>query len=124
MYRRNEKHIQKDLFALDPFSMLELQQGIEKTEEYFFYQTVFSKINEDLFSPLYYHPNAPINSLVSALILKEKRDWTYNEMFKEIKYDLLVREALCLFSFSGMPFNQATLFNFQNRLEGYEEKRM
>ena len=126
MYRRNEKHIQKDLFALDPFSMLELQQGIEKTEEYFFYQNVFSKINEDFFSPLYCQdngrPNAPINSMVSALILKEKRNWTYDEMFKEIKYDLLVRAALGLFSFSGMPFNQATLFNFQNRLKGYEEK--
>lgn len=127
MYRRNEKHIQKDLFDLDPFSMLGLQKEIEKTEEYFFYETIFSQINEDLFAPLYCEdngrPNAPINAMVSALILKEKRNWTYDEMFKEIKYDLLVRAALGLFSFSGMPFNQATLFNFQNRLKGYEEKK-
>ena len=126
MYRRNEKHIQKDLFDFDPFSMLELQKEIENTEEYFFYQTIFSHINEDLFAPLYCkdngRPNAPINAMVSALILKEKRNWTYEEMFKEIKYDLLVRAALGLFSLSGMPFNQATLFNFQNRLKGYEEK--
>jgi len=126
MYRRNEKHIQKDLFDLDSFSMLELQKEIEKTEEYFFYQTLFSNIKEDLFAPLYCkdngRPNAPINAMVSALVLKEKRNWTYEEMFKEIKYDLLVRAALGLFSLSGMPFNQATLFNFQNRLKGYEEK--
>lgn len=126
MYRRNDKHIQKDLFDLDPFTMLELQKEIEKTEEYFFYQTIFSHINEDLFAPLFCddngRPNAPINAMVSALILKEKRNWTYEEMFKEIKYDLLVRAALGLFSFSGMPFNQATLFNFQNRLKNHEEK--
>ncbi|HHE37887.1 MAG TPA: hypothetical protein ENL20_04865 [Candidatus Cloacimonetes bacterium] len=126
MYPRNEKHIQKDLFDLDPFSMLELQKGIEKTEEYFFYQTIFSQINEDLFAPLFCkdngRPNSPVNSMVSTLILKEKRNWTYDEMFKEIKYDLLVRAALGLFSFSGMPFNQATFFNFQNRLKEYEEK--
>ncbi len=126
MYRKNEKHIQKDLFDLDPFSMLELQKEIEKTEEYFFYQIIFSHINEDHFAPLYCkdngRPNAPINAMVSALILKEKRNWTYEGMFKEIKYDLLVRAALGLFSLSGMPFNQATLFNFQNRLKSYEEK--
>ncbi len=126
MYRRNEKHIQKDLFDLDPFSMLELQNEIEKTEEYFFYETIFSHIDEDLFAPSYCEdngrPNAPINAMVSALILKEKRNWTYEEMFKEIKYNLLVRASLGLFSLSGMPFNQATLFNFQNRLKDYEEK--
>ena len=87
MYRRNEKHIQRDLFDLDSFSMLELQKEIEETEEYFFYQTVFSQINEDIFAPLYCldngRPNAPINAMVSALILKEKRNWTYDEMFKE-----------------------------------------
>ena len=43
-------------------------------------------------------------------------------MFKEIKYNLLVRAALGLFSLSDMPFNQATLFNFQNRLRDHEEK--
>ncbi len=126
MYRRNEKHIQKDLLDLDPFSMFELQGEIEKTEEYFFYQTIFSQINEDIFAPLYCdnngRPNAPVNSMVSALILKEKHNWTYKELFKEMKYNLLARAALGCFSLSGMPFNQATLFNFQNRLKDYEEK--
>ena len=114
MYRRNEKHMQRDLFDLDPFSMLDLQKEIKQTEECFFYQTIFSHINEDHFAPLYCGClNAPINVMVSALILKEKRNWTYEEMFKVIKYDLLVRAALGLFSFSGMPFNQATFSIFR-----------
>lgn len=126
MYKRNDKHAQKSLFDLNPFSLPELQKDIEKTEEYFFYQTIFCNINEDIFAPLYCHdngrPNASINAMVSALILKEKRNWTYKELFKELKYNLLPRIALGLFSFPEMPFNQATIFNFQNRLRVYEEK--
>ena len=126
MYKRNNKHSQKSLFDLNPFSLPELQKDIEKTEEYFFYQTIFCNINEDIFAPLYCcdngRPNASINAMVSALILKEKRNWTYKELFKELKYHLLPRVAIGLFSFSEMPFNQATIFNFQNRLRAYEEK--
>jgi len=111
---------------LDPFSMVELQGEIEKTEEYFFYQTIFSQINEDIFAPLYCdnngRPNAPVNSMVSSLILKEKHNWIYKGLFKEMKYNLLARASLGCFSLSGMPFNQVTLFNFQNRLKDYEEK--
>ena len=45
-----------------------------KSRELWFYELVFKRIDEKLFAPLYSdeksRPNAPINSMVSALILQ------------------------------------------------------
>lgn len=125
MFRKNVEHEQLDLFDYD-FSALErVRKLVEKTEEYSFYELIFSQIKEDLFTKLYSHtgrPNSPINSMLSALIIKEKKNWSYRELFKQLNFNLAVRAAIGLFSLGDLPFNEATLFNFQNRLQAHEEK--
>ncbi|MFH1943844.1 MAG: transposase [bacterium] len=45
--------------------------------------------------------------------------WTYDELFQNIRFNLLVRMALGLDDLVTMPFCPATLFNFQNRLNDH-----
>ena len=126
MYKRNKGHLQQDIFCEDPFAISKIFKELEGSEEYFFYKIILCNIDEDLFAPLYCsdngRPNAPINVLVGAIILKEKRNWTYRQLIKEIKYNLAVRTALGLFSLEDIPFNEATIFNFLNRLKDHQEK--
>jgi hypothetical protein len=57
-----------------------------------------------------------VNELVGALILHHLNDWTYEELFDRLAFDLKVRAALGLWSLDEEPFCRATLFNFQKRL--------
>ena len=123
MFRKNESHRQKNLFGLTntfPEAIIKKAMG---TEEYHFYHLIFSHINEDIFSVLYSgeksRPNAAINSMVGAIILQHRRGWTFDELFKQIQFNILVRFALGLDDLETMPFCLATLFNFQNRLTEY-----
>jgi Transposase DDE domain/Transposase domain (DUF772) len=125
MFKKNEGHDQQDLFSGDPFALSDAFKKLENSEYYFFYKTIFCNIDEELFAPLYCsdngRPNAPINVMVSAIILKEKKNWTYMEMLEHVEYDLRTRTALGLFSLGHMPFNEGTVFNFMNRIHNFEK---
>jgi len=126
MFKKNKSHLQQDIFCEDPFALSRVFKKLEKSEEYFFYKIILCNIDEDLFKTLYCsdngRPNAPINVLVGAIILKEKRNWTYKQLINEVEYNLSARTALGLFSLEDMPFNEATIFNFLKRLRAYEIK--
>jgi len=104
----------------------ELMKHAVKSEEYHFYNLIFCHIDEDIFSLLYSdkksRPNAPVNAMVAALFLQNRRTWTYDELFQNIRFNLLVRMALGLDDLTSMPFCPATLFNFQNRLSDHYVK--
>ena len=123
MFKKNTQHSQTDIFGLFNSLPESMKKKIEKSEEKSFYKLIFSTINEELFAPLYAdtksRPNAPINAMVASLILMYRNTWTYEELFKNIQFNLLVRVALGLDSLEEMPFCQATLFNFQNRLTAH-----
>jgi hypothetical protein len=54
--------------------------------------------------------------MVSSLTLMNRYNWTYEELFKNIEFNILTKIALGVDSIDNMPFCPATLFNFQNRL--------
>jgi Transposase domain (DUF772). len=126
MFKTNSNHIQQDIFGYDLSKMNEVYARIKETAEYSFYETIFCNIDEEIFAQLFCQdngrPNAPINAMVSALILKEKKNWTYRQLFESIEFNLLTRSALGIFHVGDMPFNEPTLFNFQNRVKDYEEE--
>jgi len=97
-----------------------MQKKVLQSEEYHFYKIIFRHIDETLFSVLYSdqksRPNSPINVMVASLLLMNRRTWTYDELFKNIQFHLLVKVALGLDQIDEVPFCSATLFNFQNRL--------
>ena len=126
MFRKNSDHEQMDIFEYDLSSSDQIRQMIYKTEEYAFYKLIFRNIDEEKFSCLYCddngRPNSPVNGMVSALILKERKNWSYSELFKQLHFNLAVRSAIGLFQIGSVSFNEATLFNFQNRLKDYYNK--
>ena len=123
MFRKNTSHRQSSLFGIaSQLSEAKLKK-LKKSKEYEFYRLVFCKINEKDFSVLYSdnfsRPNAPVNSLVSSIILMYHNNWTTEELFNRIDFDLLTRTALGLDTLEETPFCPATFFNFQNRLLWY-----
>ena len=123
MYRENIAHLQKDLFGLFQSMSPKLQTQAEKSEERTFYELLFCHIDEQIFSILYSNepsrPNKGVNAMAAALILREKRHWTYADLFNNVQFNLLTRLALGLNDLESMPFCEATLFNFQNRLASH-----
>lgn len=123
MFKKNTKHLQRDMFGLKNSMPESLMKDAVKTEEYAFYDIIFCNIDEEIFSVLYSdkksRPNAPVNAMVAALLFQHRRMWTYNELFSALKFNLLFKMALGLDDLETIPFCQATLFNFQNRLNDH-----
>lgn len=123
MFKKNTRHLQSDIFGLLNSLPAKMQEKIKQSEEYHFYKLIFSKIDEKIFSVLYSNkksrPNSAVNAMVSSLILMSRRQWTYEELFKQIQFNILIRVALGLDSIDEMPFSPATIFNFQNRINDH-----
>jgi hypothetical protein len=121
VFRPNETHRQQDIFGLETQLSPELRKRLHGSKEYAFYTEVFCRIPEELFAELYdqdpaSRPNAPVNTLVGALILQHHNNWTFEELLDRVAFDLKVRAALGLWSLAEEPFCRATLFNFVKRL--------
>jgi len=67
-------------------------------------------------------PNAPVNILVSALILKELKGISYDELMESVMFDLRYKTALGFADIGEVPFSRATLFNFQNWILDYQQQ--
>jgi len=120
MFRQNTSHLQASLFGIaSQLSQAKLKK-LKKSREHEFYRLVFCEINEKDFSVLYSdncsRPNAPVNSLVSSILLMYHNNWTTEQLFAHVDFDLLTRTALGLDTLDETPFCPATFFNFQNRL--------
>ncbi len=93
MFKKNSKHTQANMFGLFNTLLERMKKKIEKSEEYTFYRLIFRKIKEDIFSKLYpdanSRPSAPINAMVSSLTLMHRFSWAYEELFKNIEFNIL-----------------------------------
>jgi len=88
-----------------------------------FSETIFPKIAEARFAPLYSdnfsRPNAPVNILVGLLILKELNGWSDEETIAALYFDYRVQYALCISDFDKERICLNTLGNFRSRLYRY-----
>lgn len=86
---------------------------------------VFTKIDEQIFAPLYSQkrnsrPNAPINVIVGALILKDFTGQTDDEMLEAVEFDYRYQYALHTTSFETQPLSDRTFSRFRERYTAYE----
>ena len=86
---------------------------------------VFTKINEHIFAPLYSEntnsrPNAPVNVIVGALILKDSQGLTDESITESCEFDFRYQYALHTTSFDEQPISERTLSRFRSRLAAYE----
>ncbi len=128
MFRKNFAE-EGSQISIPCFTNGEIDQFLDRikgTEEASFYKQVFRNIDENIFSPLYCsdngRPNAPVNTIFAALVLKNRKGWSYSELIKELKFNLAARYAVGIFDFREIPFNEATIFNFLNRVKNYNEQ--
>lgn len=89
----------------------------------YFYEYVFTQIDEERFADLYddgySRPNKPVNELVSLEIIKHWRGLSDEELEVRYLFDLAVRNALGNETF-GDNICQKTFTNFRRRLLDYE----
>jgi hypothetical protein len=123
MFKKNKKHRQLNIFGYTNIVSEKMAKELKASEEQKFYELIFCKIKEEDFACLYSdkgsRPNAPVNCLVSALIIQQRYKLTYEKLFDSIKFNLLTKTALGLQTLDEVPFSAASLFNFQNKLNSY-----
>ena len=123
MFKTND---QPELFSFEDELNKRQRQQLKRSKEKWFYHLILKNINEmdfkALFSDKASRPNAPINVLVSALILKELKGTSYDELMENVMFDLRFKTALGLSNIGEVPFSRATIFNFQNRLLEYQQQ--
>lgn len=101
------------------------QQMLENSWAQAFSDHIFTRINEQIFSPLFSEntnsrPNAPINVVVGALILKDFANLSDAEITESCVFDFRYQYALHTTSFENQPVSERTLSRFRSRLAAYE----
>lgn len=121
MFKENKSHFQISFFGMENILNPNYLKGLHESSEAFFYKTIFCNIREEDFKVLYSaddasRPNAPVNVLVSSIILKHKYNWSDAELFQNINYNILIKYALGLDKLDDIPFDESTYYNFLKRL--------
>jgi hypothetical protein len=123
MFKANN---QPELFTFESELSKKQRKLLDSSKEKWFYYLILRNIKKTDFKTLYSdkasRPNAPVNILVSALILKELKGISYDELMESVMFDLRFKTALGPADIGEVPFSRATLFNFQNRLLEYQQQ--
>ncbi|MDD2498829.1 MAG: transposase [Desulfitobacteriaceae bacterium] len=123
MFRKNDEHLQENLFSSLDTMDTRLAQKLHKSWAALFYQHVFCQIDESVFAPLYSsdngRPNFPVNILMSLDLIKEIRDYTDEVLLDEYAYNFQISYALGLRTLGERYFAPRTLYEFRARLYNY-----
>ncbi|MBD5549115.1 MAG: transposase [Lachnospiraceae bacterium] len=100
------------------------RNALEKSWAKIFADEIFPAIDEERFSVLYSdkasRPNAPVNVIIGALIIKELFDYSDDEIVENLMLDHHLQYALHATSFVEQPISDKTLIRFRKRCYGYE----
>lgn len=125
MFVRNEGYKQLDAFASQSKLTKKQTKLWDNSVEHKFFECVFTNIDESLFSVLYSdkksRPNVPVNQLVGSLILKHLKNWTYDELFTNLSFNMLTRHAIGINRMDIDVFSEASIYNFQTKVVNYFE---
>lgn len=126
MFRKNKKHQQSSLFDSQFLLPPKMRKQMKASWAHTFYQEVFVRIPEEPFAVLYSEedsrPNAPVNILIGADILKAGFGWSDAELEENIHFDLLVRYALGMNNLNQEVPVLRTLYNFRRRVREYAQE--
>ncbi len=101
------------------------QRMLENSWAKAFSDHIFLNIDEYIFAPLFSEntnsrPNAPINVIVGALILKELTGMTDDEIVESMEFDFRFQYALHTISFEQQPISDRSFSRFRSRCAAYE----
>ena len=122
-FRANDS---QQLTLNDSFMLLTERErrALEKSWAKVFADEIFPVIDEERFSVLYSdkasRPNAPVNVIIGALIIKELFDYSDDEIVENLRLDRHLQYALHTTSFAEQPISDKTLSRFRKRCYDYE----
>jgi hypothetical protein len=123
MFKRNESHRQKELFGIENRLPEKMRKRLKGTIYPLFYEEVFCKIDEDLFSDMYSEkvsrPNVPVNIFVGLEILKHLLDLTDEELFENFYLDMRYKVAFGIQDIAGGDISIRSFYNFRRRVVAY-----
>lgn len=130
MFKKSQTNPQLNLFG-DP----SLQMGKRASKKYTdpkawhnqFFSIITSKIDEDVFKPLFKEgnmgaPNASVRILVAMSILKEGSGRSDEDLFEKCEFDLLTRRALGLVNLDDTLPSLDTYYLLRRRICAYDEE--
>ena len=131
MFKKTDPNPQLDMFTAPV-----MQLGSRASKKYSdpqawhnqFYSLVTTKIDEEIFKPLFPEgkksgrPNASIRVLVGMSILKEGYGCSDEDLFEKCEFDLLTRKALGLELLTDVTPSIDTYYLFRRRICEYEQK--
>lgn len=120
MFRKNDQHLQMPIFS-SLFDLPDKEKArLSCSWAATFYEELFCRIDEAIFSILYSdeasRPNIPVNVLVSLEIMKSGFGWSDAELDSAMHFNLEVRYGLGYHSLDKGHFELRTVYNFRRRL--------
>lgn len=99
---------------------------LEKSWAKYFAEHIFPKIDERPYAVLYSgkdsRPNTPVNIQIGALIIKEFKGLSDDELLEALMFDIRFQYALHTTSFLEQPMSDRTLGRFRERCSAYEKE--
>jgi len=126
LFKENRVHEMPELFSEKNTMPENLKKRYEKSWARGFYEDVFSRIDETVFSVLYSEkasrPNLPVNIYVSLEILKELFGLSDEELLDRFHFDNLFIFAMGLNRVGERTISERALYYMRRRVVEYEEK--
>jgi hypothetical protein len=126
MFRESNTNSQSSIFNTLWLMSPKMKERLQASWAHTFRQELFVHIPESLFAPLFSEiesrPNAPINIIVGAEVLKAGFGWSDEEMVEHLGFDLLTRYGLGLDEISAEAPTIRTFYNLRRRVRQYAEE--
>jgi len=122
MFKPNNQHTQQSLFASTNWMNPKIKEKLLNSWAPYFYENVFSKIDEEPFSALYGttgNPNFPINIMLSIEYIKHMKGYSDTELLDHFYFDYLVNYAVGMRTLGEINLSERTLYYFRERVYQY-----
>lgn len=125
MFRTNEAHRQQSIFGSEQLLPSTYQDRLRSSWSHAFRKDVFERLDERLFAVLYSEeasrPNAPINVIFGAELMKAGFGWTDLQLAEQMTFNLQVRHALGLDDLAMKVPELRTIYNWRRRVREHAE---
>jgi hypothetical protein len=122
MFNENDEHLQTSLLESTNWMNPRIVKKLKNSWAPIFYEHVFCKIDEKLFTVLYSDtgsPNSPVNILLSLELVKHMRNISDDDLIDSFYFDYLVSYAVGIRTLGELNLAEETLYNFRSRIYSY-----
>jgi hypothetical protein len=125
MFRENQEFHNPSLFKKETHYPKYIQKRLETHWSTVFFEKLFSKIDENIFSDLFSsnkgRPNTPVNVLMGLEILKSNFDLSDEELFEQLYFNSAYQRALGITNLTEDYVSIRTLYNFRKSVFKYAQ---